>query len=203
MKKLIFCLILLSHLGCDQKKVIFNDYIASIKTFQDDLNYEYSIENTSPLIKEDLKKFKSLDFFPIDSSYRVVASFIRTPNELPFEMTTTTSRKSIEVKYGEIHFKLHAKPYKLNVYQNQELILTKNYKNYLFLPFTDLTNGDESYGGGRYIDLEIPIDNTMIIDFNKAYNPYCAYNHKYSCPIPPRENDLGVKIKAGVMAFKK
>ena len=71
----------------------------------------------------------------------------------------------------------------------------------MFLPFTDAGNGDESYGGGRYIELRIPEKDTIIIDFNKAYNPYCAYNHKYSCPIPPIENNIPIEIKAGVKKY--
>jgi uncharacterized protein (DUF1684 family) len=71
----------------------------------------------------------------------------------------------------------------------------------LFLPFTDLTSGVESYGGGRYIDMEVQKGNTWTIDFNKGYNPYCAYNEKYSCPIPPAENDLKVEVKAGVKKY--
>jgi uncharacterized protein (DUF1684 family) len=71
----------------------------------------------------------------------------------------------------------------------------------LFLPFSDLTCGKESYIGGRYIDLKIPTSDTILIDFNTAYNPYCAYNHKYSCPIVPLENDLPVAINAGVKKF--
>ena len=70
--------------------------------------------------------------------------------------------------------------------------------DHLFLPFTDNTNGVETYGGGRYIDLKIPAGNTINIDFNKAYNPYCAYSDKYSCPIPPPENHLDIEIKAGI-----
>ena len=66
----------------------------------------------------------------------------------------------------------------------------------------DKTNGKESYGGGRYLDLEIPEDKIIILDFNKAYNPYCAYSDRYSCPIPPIENHLDVAINAGFKAFK-
>ena len=77
--------------------------------------------------------------------------------------------------------------------------------NLLFLPFNDSSNGKTSYGGGRFIDIEIPENSSksIIIDFNKAYNPYCAYNHKYSCPIPPKENLLVIPIAAGVKAYKK
>jgi len=79
------------------------------------------------------------------------------------------------------------------------------YEALLFLPFNDTTNGADSYGGGRYIDLKIPSEEskTIRIDFNKSYNPYCAYNAKYSCPIPPKENDLPIAILAGVKAYNK
>lgn len=167
-----------------------------------DLNIEFSDKKTTPLTKKDFKKFSTLDFFPIDSNYRIKAKFIRTPDEIPFEMPTTTDRKSIEVKYGEVHFNINGKQLKLSIYQNTELTLKPEYKNYLFLPFMDTTNGNESYGGGRYLDLETPKGDIIILDFNKAYNPYCAYNFKYSCPIPPLENHLDISIKAGVKAFK-
>lgn len=92
-------------------------------------------------------------------------------------------------------FTLNGKALELNVYQSR-----KNYQTdkRLFLLFTDLTSGNESYGGGRYIDLRIPDDDEVILDFNKSYNPYCAYNYNYSCPIPPAENHLDISVKAGV-----
>ena len=130
-------------------------------------------------------------------------TFKRTKKEKPFEMKTTTSRRPLYVKYGELHFEIDGISCQLNVYQNVEFSKKPGYKNSLFLPFTDYTSGVESYGGGRYIDLEIQKGNNWTIDFNQAYNPYCAYNEKYSCPIVPEENDLKVEIKAGVKAFKK
>ncbi len=79
----------------------------------------------------------------------------------------------------------------------------EGYDDYLFLPFLDETNGDESYGGGRYVEARIPAGDTLIINFNEAYNPYCAYNERYSCPIVPRANYINTRIKAGVKAFDK
>lgn len=175
----------------------------SVVAFQKQINSEYKDEKESPLLAKDLKKFKSLDFYPINENFFVLAKFIRTPDEKPFEMPTTTERKPVYVKYGEAHFSIDGKSFKLNVYQSQDLKKIEKYKNSLFLPFTDLTSGVESYGGGRYVDLEIPEGDVIPIDFNTAYNPYCAYNHKYSCPIPPSENDLAIEIKAGVKKFKK
>lgn len=178
-----------------------SDFNKEIDSFQNHLNAEFANPKESPLTEEDLKNFKGLDFFPADSKFRVLAKFVRTAGGKPFEMKTTTDRKPIYEKYGEVYFEIDGKKFKLNIYQSHKLRETEEYKTYLFLPFTDLTNGDETYGGGRYIDLQIPQGDTIIIDFNKAYNPYCAYNHKYSCPVPPAENHLDIKIMAGVKAF--
>lgn len=175
----------------------------AVVAFQKELNAEYADSVKSPLLKKDLKTFKALDFYPINGSFFVNAKFIRTPDEKPFEMPTTTSRKPMYVKYGEAHFSIDGKKFKVNLYQSLDLKKIEEYKDALFLPFTDLTSGVDSYGGGRYIDLKIPQGDTISIDFNTAYNPYCAYNHKYSCPIPPQENDLAIEIKAGVKKFKK
>lgn len=179
-----------------------SSYIDEILLYQTELNNEFKDPKTSPLEKKDLRKFKALDFFPIDSSFRIVAKFVETPGQLPFAMPTTTNRKPVYQKFGEAHFELEGQKIKLNIYQSHDLRETEEYHDYLFLPFSDLTNGEESYGGGRYIGLRIPEGDSIVIDFNKAYNPYCAYNAIYSCPIVPKENDIPVEIKAGVMAFK-
>lgn len=174
---------------------------AAVTQFQTDLNTEFADAKTSPLMAEDLATFQTLDFYLANGKYFVVAKFVRTKKEKPFEMKTTGERKPMYVKYGEAFFTLDGKDFKLNVYRNIALSKKKEYKNHLFLPFSDLTSGQESYIGGRYIDVKIPEGNTLVIDFNTAYNPYCAYNHKYSCPIVPLENDLNVEIKAGVKKF--
>ncbi|UOK41985.1 MULTISPECIES: DUF1684 domain-containing protein [Flavobacterium] len=171
------------------------------KAYQLQLNKEYADEKESPLKKSDLEHFKSLDFYPVDMSFCVEAKLVKTPNEKPFAMKTTGSRTPLYVKYGELHFVLKGKECKLNVYQSIDLSKQEKFKNYLFLPFTDLTSGVESYGGGRYIDLEASDSSAITLDFNKAYNPYCAYNEGYSCPIPPKENDILVEVRAGVMKF--
>ena len=175
----------------------------SVIQFQKNMNEHYADSAKSPLKKKDLAIFQALEFFSINEKYFVKATFKRSKKEKPFEMKTTTSRRPLYVKYGELHFEIDGIPCQLNVYQNVEFSKKPGYKNSLFLPFTDYTSGVESYGGGRYIDLEIQKGNTWAIDFNQAYNPYCAYNEKYSCPIVPEENDLKVEIKAGVKAFKK
>jgi len=193
----IFLLVVTMSFG--QKNAVRDSVLA----FQKKINSEYANPKESPLLQKDLDKFKSLDFYPSNEKLVIIAKFIRTPDEKPFQMPTSTDRKPMYVKFGEAHFSIDGKSYKLNIYQSQDLKKIEKYKNSLFLPFTDLTSGVESYGGGRYIDLQIPAGDEILIDFNRAYNPYCAYNHKYSCPIPPQENDLNLEIKAGVKKFKK
>ena len=169
------------------------------------MNLEFADINTSPLDKQEVIKFSGLDFYPINKELYIVANFNRTPNEKPFDMLTTTSRLAKYVKYGVATFKINDKKHSLSIYQNIELSKKPEYVNSLFLPFTDETTGKGSYFGGRYIDLTKPKekDSTIIIDFNKAYNPYCAYNPKYSCPIPPKENHIFTEIKAGVKEYNK
>ncbi len=207
----VLCVLILS---CRQEKryhdvkeevvaVANNDKLAAILEFQKELNSEFKDPEVSPLADRHRKNFEGLEFFKPDTNYVVQAKFMRTPDALPFLMPTSTDRKSEEVVYAIVEFQLKGKTYELEVYQNPELILEEKYTDYLFLPFTDLTNGKETYGGGRYLDLRIPDGNTIVIDFNKAYNPYCAYNKKYSCPLVPSVNNLNTKILAGVKAFKK
>jgi len=190
-------------LSDNSKEIPENDVIADILEFQKTINEEYKNPETSPLYDKDRKDFTSLDFFKPDTSLRVVAKFVRTPEAVPFLMPTTTDRKSTEVVYGIAYFNLKGNDYQLEVYQNPDLTAQEEYREYLFLPFSDASNGKETYTGGRYIDLTIPEADNIIIDFNKAYNPYCAYNKKYSCPIVPKVNTIDIPILAGVKAFKK
>jgi uncharacterized protein len=193
MKKMLFLLLFLNVLMLSAQE--------TSKEFQDTLNKEYGNREESPLTEQDFKVFKGLDFFPINEKFIVEAQFTRTPDEKVFKMKTTGTRLPEYVKYGELTFTIDGKPFKLNLYQNIDLTKKEGYEDYLFLPFSDLTCGKESYIGGRYIDMRIPKGDTVTIDFNKAYNPYCAYNHKYSCPIVPLENDLDTEILAGVKKF--
>ena len=175
--------------------------IDAVKKFQKNLNTEFADAKTSPLTPEDVKEFKALDFYPINQKFFVIAKLIKAENEKPFGMKTSTDRKPMYVKYGELHFSIDGKSFNLNVYRNIDLSKKEEYKDYLFLPFFDLTSGKESYIGGKYIDLKIPKGETIAIDFNTSYNPYCAYSSRYSCPKVPLENDLDIEIKAGVKKF--
>ncbi|WP_026450654.1 DUF1684 domain-containing protein [Aequorivita capsosiphonis] len=196
---LLLSLLLFSTVIIAQDQVL----VSESQSAQDELNEEYTNPETTILTPEDFKDFKNLEFYPIDLKYRVKAKLIRTPDEKPFLMPTSTERLPEYVKYGEAHFTLEGKDIVLNLFKSTQPYDEPGYEDYLFVPFTDLTSGDGSYGGGRYIDQRIPEGDTIIIDFNKAYNPYCAYNARYSCPIPPKENDILIRIEAGVKDFGK
>lgn len=202
MKKLFYLVIIL-FLSCNS-----NDKrpLIGATAYQQKLNASYKDATTSPLKKKDLKNFKGLDFFSVDSSFIVTAKLTRIENAPIFEMATTTDRKPLYKEFGILSFSLKGRDFKLTIYQSQDDLRDEKYKDYLFLPFTDNTSGNESYGGGRYMDImrtDIKSDSTVELNFNNTYNPYCAYNEKYSCPLTPRKNHLDIAVKAGIMSFKK
>jgi uncharacterized protein len=188
-------------MGCSTTQLInltpVEQHKEEILAHQKQLNHEYKDSLESPLIEKDRLAFVRLDYFDINPEFRVLASFKEKKSKV-FKMKTTGSRTPEYRKYGVLSFELKGKKYKLNLYQNIKLTQKKGFEDYLFLPFTDATNSNGSYGGGRYIDFRVPKGKDVVLDFNKAYNPYCAYNSKYSCPIPPPENDIDTAIEAGV-----
>jgi uncharacterized protein (DUF1684 family) len=157
----------------------------------------------SPLDKRTRKRFKGLNYYPINLDFRLKARFVKTENPVLFKMKTTTSRLPEYIKYGEIHFKLDGERRMLEVYQSPEIIKRPGLEDYLFVPFTDETNGIDTYDVGRYIDFRIPKGEDVILDFNKSYNPYCSYGSAYSCPIPPEANHLPFKVEAGEKKFSQ
>lgn len=147
-----------------------------------------------------------MSFFPVDAKYRISCRFERTPNSQWFKMESSGQIRRNYRTYGILHFKINDTVITLNIYQSQDLMTTTQYRDHLFIPFTDATSGEETYESGRYIDLEIKdiASDKFTIDFNKAYNPYCAYvSGKFNCPIPPVENRLIVAIRAGEKTFGK
>lgn len=160
-------------------------------------------DSSSPLKKDDLQYLR---FYDADSTYAVQAKVELQANASPFIIPRYgSSAGSQYVKYAVLKMTIKGQPVKLAVYRNLALAKIPAYADYLFLPFTDETNGKETYGGGRYIDLREGDfkGNTVTIDFNKAYNPYCAFSAGYACPKPPDENQLHMAIKAGEKRYAK
>jgi len=200
MKNIVVLVIIITVLSSckDQKR-----YIPNLTEFQKELNSSFKDVTRSPLLKDDRQNFISLDFFDFDSSYVVKAILKPYLKDSIFDMKTNTDRMHTYNKFGKIKFNLDGTYFELNVYKDQELINDQPNIDDLFLPFYDNTNGITTYSGGRYIDLKFSKDSIISIDFNKAYNPYCVYNYRFSCPIVPIENYISLEINAGVKDYNK
>jgi uncharacterized protein len=174
-----------------------------LKMFRDGRNAEMLDKKETALTDDDFPLFKSLEYFETSEKYRVTAKLTETPNQKSFKLLTSSGKTKIATKVGYLNFKLGKKSYKLNVYQLEAVAKQEAYKDLLFVPFKDLTNGNTSYGGGRFLDIWKPKSgDEVILDFNLAYNPSCAYGSgRFSCPIPPKENFLKTAIEAGEMKF--
>ena len=175
-----------------------------LKTFREGRDKEFRNKEESPLKDEDFSVFKGLNYFPVNKRLRVTANFTKTADEKYFQMPTSSGKTKKYKKFGVLRFKLNGTNHSLNVYQADAEVLEKfpEYKDLLFIPFKDATSGKATYGGGRYVDIKTPTGKRVVLDFNLAYNPSCAYgSDRYSCPIPPPENSLKAEIKAGEKSF--
>ncbi len=159
----------------------------------------FKTSQDSPLINEQQWKFKELSYFPVDIAYKVTAHYQRLAKPVEFRIQTSTGHERVYVTIGRFDFTMANKRLTLSAYQEKGQETPG--RNSLFVPFTDLTTGRETYGAGRYLDLEAPSGDSAVLDFNLAYNPYCAYNYNFSCPIPPPENRLDLEVKAGEKLF--
>jgi uncharacterized protein len=177
------------------------DAVQEIEMHREKQKKEFLDGEKSPLSPKEKRKFKGFHFYPINLKYRVQATFKRTEGMPNFAMKTTTDRLPQYVKYGEVHFRIDDQDFMLEVYQSPDIMKLPGYEDYLFIPFTDSTNGNETYDVGRYLEFRIPTSENVVIDFNKCYNPYCAYSPRYSCPIPPAPNHLPIPIPVGEKKF--
>ncbi len=148
----------------------------------------------SPLTTAQKASFSGLRYFGDEPSLRLTLDVQTYPEEETIEMQTTTGGAASFVRWAKVTFLVDGAPAELTVYKDTS-------QGSLFLPFADATSGDETYGAGRYVEPEAQPDGTLLIDFNYAYNPYCAYNEACTCPITPAENRLRVPIRAGEKNF--
>ncbi|WP_316829958.1 DUF1684 domain-containing protein [Pedobacter aquatilis] len=171
-------------------------YSEQIAKHREGYKQDFVKESNSPLKANDLQ---NLHFYDADSNYKVLADVELLKNEKVFKMPTYDGTSKEFYRFAKINFELNGKATTMTLYKSVALASNPAYKDLLFLPFTDETNNKETYGGGRYIDLSSKeiVNHKIEVDFNKAYNPYCAYSDGYSCPVPPEENDLPLKIEAG------
>lgn len=193
MKKILATLYAVSVLAAS---AVAQDYADSIRIYRAD-KHESAFANPSfPLNAAD-EGF--LHYYEPDEAYRVSAKVEYLIGERPFRMPTYDGTSTEYIRFARLIFSLHGERDTLVAYQNTGLLADARYGDHLFVPFNDPTNDEETYGGGRYLDLSKSAisGGSVALDFNRAYNPYCAYSDGYRCPIPPPENDLAIPIRAG------
>ncbi|MFC2100978.1 DUF1684 domain-containing protein [Bacteroidota bacterium] len=173
-------------------------YLKEIIQYRALLDRNYLDTAKTPLDPEQLAKFDGLSWFPINFHLRIKGKYSPNTEQDTILFKTSTENKRFYIKTGKISFRISNNTYELFTYQNVNSSTNPGHQNNLFCPFTDLTSGVTTYGGGRYLDLTIPKGDSLNIDFNMCYHPYCAYNHKWSCVIPPSENHLPIDIIAGI-----
>lgn len=191
----IFVLMLCCIAGCKGQT-----YVEQIASFRKQYIKELLEDKRAPIKPSQVKY---LQFFDADEHYVVTATFTRTEGSAPFMVPTHSGKQKPFREYGVLAFTLKDTALTLHVYQSVDLVNNAAHKDDLFIPFNDESNYETTYAGGRYIDLTtLDIkDGKVVLDFNKCYNPYCAYADGYSCPVPPDENHLHIWVNAGEKMF--
>lgn len=196
MKFAVLTIFLAFSLACSASG---QDEASEVKRFREVRDKSFRNPNETPLVGEDFSKFKGLEYFDVNEKFIVKARFEKTTDEQVFMMPTSTGTSRKYFKRGILRFALDGRDFSLTAFQS-EAAAKKNVT--LFVPFKDLTNGSETYGAGRYLDIKTPADAEVVLDFNFAFNPSCAYgNEQFACALPPRENFLQTEIKAGEKIF--
>lgn len=171
-------------------------YEQQIDLHREEVNDFMKNDRESPLPDSIKQNFSGLNFFDIQPEFKVIASTETIPGRPEVIMATSDGETRRYLRFAYAHFELSGQKYRVTLFQPLDD------KESLFLPFGDQTNGELTYGGGRYLDLENNGKDEIAIDFNLAYNPYCVFNSSYSCPLPPAENQLSISVTAGEMNFE-
>ncbi len=169
-----------------------------IRIFREKKNFFFKEDSNSPLKENVKEKFKGLNYYPIYLKYAVIGSIEKYPTDpkpIYVNLPTNKGREKKFVKYGRFKFKLEGREYVLQIYRPLG-------GGGFFLPFKDKTSGVETYPEGRYLHIEPMPGGKVLIDFNLAYNPFCEYNEKFTCPFAPKENWLDIEIRAGEKRFR-
>lgn len=173
------------------------DYIKQIQLYRNEKDIAFKTGENSPI--ENRNIFDGLSYFFPDKKYVVKARFEPVSDSAQIVIMRSDGGSDIYYRYGRAIFELNKREHKIVLLRN----LSPDAKGHLFLPFSDLTAGRETYAGGRYLDVKVPSDGYVTLDFNMAYNPYCVYNYRYSCPLPPRENFIDTEVRAGERMYKE
>lgn len=170
--------------------------MSELQAFRRDKDAFFRDDPRSPLTHEQRAGFTGFEYFPEDPALRIDAELDPDVDPGLIEMDTTGGTPQRYTRAGTVRFEVDGEPATVTLYASGD-----GHADGLFLPFRDATSGRETYGAGRYLDLDPPEDGRVVVDFNLAYNPYCAYDAGWSCPLPPGENWLSVPIRAGERDF--
>lgn len=191
------CLLtILTLLACVTAQASCLDSLAAHRA---QIESEYLKSDDSPYDKVMRARFVGLSYFDGDAAYCVDAQFKRVTGEKQFDMVAFNGKTIPFRKYGVFRFQLGGAMQTLTAYQRMDLPPSE--RKWVLVPFQDRTNGHETYGGGRYLRVDFPIAPRTVLDFNRAFNPLCAYDSKFTCPVPPSENRLTVAVVAGEKAY--
>jgi uncharacterized protein (DUF1684 family) len=176
--------------ACGARELTHEEEIATWRVEKDRFMRE---SPDSPVLPGERHAFATLPYFPISAEYRIPAALQMSPTEDIIEMSTSSSQKRRMRRIGTLEFTLKGQPLRLTAFADASETDVRR----LFVPFHDLTNGTETYPGGRYLDLDRTATGIYDLDFNRAYHPFCVFNPAFECPVPPRENRLAVPVRAG------
>ncbi|GJM61925.1 DUF1684 domain-containing protein [Persicobacter diffluens] len=193
----IFIGIIVYSFQTDDKQNQPETYLASISEHRSKQNDFFKNSEQSPLTEEQKKSFQHLDYFPAQTDFCLQAKVNRTFSNETIAVQTSSGKAKTYFPYAYLEFEIQKQPFKLLALQPTA------HPDMLLVAFTDNTTGHETYGAGRYIEIPLPKEDLITLDFNKAFNPYCAYSDGWSCPIPPLENHLNIPVTAGEKAFQK
>jgi hypothetical protein len=177
------------------------DYLKQIEMMRREKDHWFQEDPSSPIPHALRGKFEGLAYFPADPKFRVRAKFLKAPNAERIVLATSKGVPRDMIRYGTFEFEIDGVPLRLSAYKSVARPGHYHESESLFVPFRDATSGKETYGAARYLDIEEEPGDEYVIDFNLAYNPYCAYSEDYVCPFPPRENWLSFPIRAGEKNF--
>jgi uncharacterized protein (DUF1684 family) len=184
------------------------EYASALDEMRQEKDEYFGSEPDSPIPPEERSDFAGLKYYPANLAYRVQAQIVPFDNPETVQMATTTGHIRQQLRYGELHFKVNGQDLRLTGYLDPHYAEHHHGHQHgveLFIPFRDATSGKESYGAGRYLEVQVEENEdgaqVATLDFNLAYSPYCAYNEAYSCPLPPAENVLHAPIEAGEKTY--
>jgi uncharacterized protein (DUF1684 family) len=189
-RPVLACVLAAGVAACSGPELNHDEEIAAWRAEKDRFMRESS---ESPVIADRRASFAPLPYFPIAESYRIPAALERIQTQDIIEMSTSTNQRRRMRRIGTLKFTLKGQALQLTAFVDEKDTDVRR----LFVPFHDLTNGTETYPGGRYLDLDRTATGIYDLDFNRAYHPFCVFNPQYECPVPPRENRLQVPIRAG------